>query len=72
LANEFPDLEIQLTALGGSRVRLEFLSSSHPFDPEAHLLVDKVLVAVDAMLGGIATINDSPRDWWRTFRNLKE
>lgn len=59
---------VQLVALHGDLVRLVLGSRVHPLDPEAYPHVDRVLRAIDRSLGGIAEINGSPRDWWRTFR----
>lgn len=63
---------VELVALNGDLVRLELGSGVHPLDPEAYPLVDRVLRTIDRSLGGIAEINGSPRDWWRTFRTSTE
>lgn len=68
LSTHLPDVAAEVAALGGTRVRLEFVTLSHPLDVESYLLVDAVLVTADTLLGGLAAINDSPRDWWRPFR----
>jgi hypothetical protein len=68
LSTSDPGMTVELSLLTDHTVRLELRLPVHPLDVEAYPLIDKVLVAIDAALGGIAEINDSPRDWWRTFR----
>jgi hypothetical protein len=63
-----PAVTVELSPLTDHTVRLDLILPVHPLDLEAYPLIDRVLLAIDASLGGIAEINDSPRDWWRTFR----
>lgn len=62
-----PD-QVDLLALQAADVRLELRSRAHPLEPEAYPLIDNVLKAINGASGGIAEINGSPRDDWRTFR----
>jgi hypothetical protein len=60
-------VEVRLTLIADSKVRLETITDVHPLDVEAWPVVDSVLVALDRLLG-LAEVNDSPREWWRPFR----
>jgi hypothetical protein len=60
---------VRLLGLEPDLVRLELVTHDHPLDVESYLLIDRVLLEIDESLGGITFINESPRDWWRTFRN---
>jgi hypothetical protein len=68
LSTPDPVVTVELSPLTDHTVRLDLSLPVHPLDVEAYPLIDKVLLAIDATLGGIAEINDSPRNWWRTFR----
>jgi hypothetical protein len=57
----------ELLDVGGSEVRLDLQTRSHPLDPEGYPVVDEVLRWLDARLG-LVEINGSHRDKWRTFR----
>jgi hypothetical protein len=60
-------IEVRLTLIAGSRVRLETITEVHPLEVEAWPVIDSMLVELDRHLG-LAEINDCPREWWRPFR----
>jgi hypothetical protein len=60
-------IEVRLQKTAGSRVRLETITAAHPLEAEAWPVIDSMLLALDRLIG-LATINDSPREWWRPFR----
>jgi hypothetical protein len=62
------DLRLSDHADDDRTMSLTLGSAVHPFAPEAYPLVDCVLRTLDADIGPLAEINDSPRDLWRTFR----
>jgi hypothetical protein len=62
-------VEVLLTPISSSALRLDMTTTAHPLDVEAWPLVDSVLVVLDRLLGGLVEINDCPRDWWRPFRS---
>src|SRR5262249_20297100 len=51
-------------------VTLRLTTTVHPLEVESYVTIDAVLGLVDERSGGLKEVNDSPRDWWRTFRNL--
>jgi hypothetical protein len=43
------------------------MTAAHPLDVEAWPAIDSVLTVLNQALG-LATINGTPREWWRPFR----
>jgi hypothetical protein len=64
--------DVDLVPLQDRELRLVVRSTVHPLDVEAYPLIDCILAALNEKLKGLEEINGSPRDWWRTFRNLRE
>lgn len=68
LSQDDSELSVKLSPVNNEVIVLEMRTKTNPLDVDCYETVDRALRLIDAQTSGIKEINDSPKDWWRTFR----